>query len=137
MFKNHNGTNRPNAVFLLIGLNAVSYLVQHKNEDSPLYKKARLVPQAVVQHPISQSPTILSSMFTHANMAHLIFNMIALYQFGRPVEHQFGFWSLLLIFFASGIGSNLMYVLTHTDQEIGLVGASGAISGIMSAYFFE
>lgn len=99
--------------------------------------RGALIPFEFTQNPKENASTLVSSMFTHANFSHLIFNMFALYQFGRPLEHVYGFVKTLIIYFGSGIGANIMYTLTHSEQEIGLVGASGAISGVMAAYFLE
>lgn len=140
MFKNHSGTRLPKAVFLLIGLNSLLYLMQPSREkgmSKTQSLRGALIPSELTRNPRENAGTVVSSMFTHANLSHLLFNMLALYQFGRPLENVYGFWKTLLIYFGSGVGANLMYTLTHTEQNIGLVGASGAISGVMSAYFLE
>ncbi len=72
-------------------------------------------------------------MFTHANITHLIFNMLSLYIFGRAVEHRVGSREFLLYYLLvgtlSGIASYCMYYLTGTN--VILVGASGAIYGLL------
>jgi membrane associated rhomboid family serine protease len=76
-----------------------------------------------------------SSMFMHADMWHLIGNMIYLWAFGRRVEDACGSWRFLAFYLISGmvasIGSEI-FNTAHTD--IPGIGASGAIAGIMGAY---
>lgn len=96
-----------------------------------------LVPQELVAAPLSQWPRVLSSMFAHYDLLHLVFNMSALYRFGVPIEKVWGHWPLLGLYLFSGIGTNIVYTLLNRKSNVGLVGASAAISGVMAAYFFQ
>jgi membrane associated rhomboid family serine protease len=136
LFKHHNGTKTPKAVLLLIGLNCLIYLMQASSRKT-MNTDMALVPKEFINNPVSESKTLVTSMFSHANLTHLFYNMFAIFQFGVPVEHVYGLAKFLIIYFGSGIGSNIMYALTHQGQDIPLLGASAAISGIMSAYFLE
>lgn len=76
---------------------------------------------------------LLTSMFLHADVMHLIFNMLALYILGRDIERFFGRTKFLLIYFISGlIGSSFSYLIVSNVS----VGASGAIFGLMGANLF-
>jgi rhomboid protease GluP len=76
---------------------------------------------------------LLTSMFLHADLMHLIFNMLALYILGRDIERFFGKTKFLLIYFGSGlIGSAFSYLIVSNVS----VGASGAIFGLMGANLF-
>ena len=76
---------------------------------------------------------LLSAMFLHADLMHLIFNMMALYILGKDIERFFGKKKFLAIYFLSGlVGSAASYLLVENIS----VGASGAIFGLMGANLF-
>lgn len=73
----------------------------------------------------------ISSMFMHANITHILFNMLALLSFGPHVENQLGERKFILFYFIMGIGAALLQMsLTHGA----MIGASGAIFGVMVYY---
>ncbi len=74
------------------------------------------------------------SMFLHGGFLHLLFNMWSLWIFGNNVEEAFGGIGYLLLYAASGIVATLGFVLLNPDSTVPLIGASGAIAGIMGAY---
>jgi rhomboid family protein len=78
---------------------------------------------------------ILTSMFLHASWLHLIANMWVLAIFGDNIEDHFGHFRYLLFYLASGLGASLMHIVFNLDSTIPSVGASGAIAGVMGAYF--
>lgn len=76
---------------------------------------------------------LFTAMFLHANIMHLIFNMMALYILGRDIERFFGKPKFLLIYFVSGlVGAGASFLLVSGVS----VGASGAIFGLMGANLF-
>jgi len=77
--------------------------------------------------------TIFSSMFLHGNIIHLLGNMLFLWVFGRNIEIKIGSLKFLIFYFLCGIFSVLTYALIE-DKTMSLVGASGAISGVLGAY---
>jgi membrane associated rhomboid family serine protease len=78
---------------------------------------------------------ILTSMFLHAGFWHLIGNMFFLWMFGGQVENRLGPWLFSLLYLFSGIGAAWLHHLVNASSAVPLVGASGAISGIVGAYF--
>lgn len=78
---------------------------------------------------------ILTSMFLHASWLHVIFNMWALWIFGDNVEDHLGHLSYLGFYLASGIIAAIVHMLFNIGSTVPTVGASGAIAGIMGAYF--
>ncbi len=82
---------------------------------------------------------ILTSAFAHEDPIHLLMNMISLYNVGSFVELYFGHFWMAVIYFASMIGGKLLSLYirhaNHDDYSSSL-GASGAISGLLGAYFF-
>jgi len=77
---------------------------------------------------------LLTSGFLHVNWGHLVFNMLSLYFFSGPIENNFSSFQLLLIYFTSLIGGNLLTLFVHRNHgEYSSVGASGAVCGIIFA----
>lgn len=74
------------------------------------------------------------SMFLHGGVAHLLFNMWSLWIFGNNVEEAFGGFGYLFMYLASGVAATFGFVLMNPDATVPLVGASGAIAGVMGAY---
>jgi membrane associated rhomboid family serine protease len=75
------------------------------------------------------------SLFLHGSGWHLLGNMVFLWIFGNNVEHRLGKWPFLLAYLASGAVATLSFGLLAGDSMTPLVGASGAISGILGLYF--
>jgi membrane associated rhomboid family serine protease len=75
-------------------------------------------------------------MFLHGGWAHLIGNMLYLYVFGDNVEDNFGRARFLLFYLLCGIGATLAQVLVDPASTMPMIGASGAISGVLAAYLF-
>ncbi len=78
---------------------------------------------------------ILTSMFLHGGWWHVISNMWALWIFGDNVEDHLGHGLYLLFYLLSGIAGALVHVIFNINSTLPTVGASGAIAGVMGAYF--
>ncbi len=78
---------------------------------------------------------IFTGMFMHASWLHLISNMWVLYIFGDNVEDYLGHFRYLLFYLVTGIAAALLHTAFNPLSRIPSVGASGAIAGIMGAYF--
>jgi membrane associated rhomboid family serine protease len=89
----------------------------------------RYVPAAAAIVPV------FTSMFMHASWLHLIFNMWALWIFGDNVEDYLGHTLYLMFYLISGVAAALLHTLFNIGSTIPSVGASGAIAGVMGAYF--
>jgi membrane associated rhomboid family serine protease len=76
--------------------------------------------------------TIFTSMFLHGSIFHLLSNMLFLWVFGRNIESKIGSFRFLIFYFLCGLFSVLSYGLLESSSY--LIGASGAISGILGAY---
>jgi len=77
--------------------------------------------------------TFVTSIFLHADLSHLFFNVLALFFFGTSVERLIGHRSFVTLFFISGMVGNLGYLITSTNPLIPAIGASGAIYGVVGA----
>jgi membrane associated rhomboid family serine protease len=78
---------------------------------------------------------ILTSMFMHGSWLHIIFNMWALWIFGDNVEDTLGHFRYLLFYLLSGIAASGLHYVFNANSQVPSVGASGAIAGVMGAYF--
>jgi len=78
---------------------------------------------------------VFSSMFLHANLIHLISNMWMLWIFGDNVEDCMGHGRYLLFFLLCGVASVAAQSIANPQSAIPMIGASGAISGVLGAYF--
>jgi membrane associated rhomboid family serine protease len=77
---------------------------------------------------------ILTSMFLHGGLGHVLFNMWFLWIFGNNVEEAFGHVRYLVMYVIGGIAATLVFVVANPDSTIPLVGASGAIAAVLGAY---
>lgn len=78
---------------------------------------------------------ILFSMFLHAGWLHLVGNMLFLFVFGRSIEDRYGHGRFLFLYFASGFAAALLYIEVSAGSRVPSIGASGAIAGVLGAYF--
>jgi membrane associated rhomboid family serine protease len=76
----------------------------------------------------------LTAIFVHGGWVHLLGNMLFLWVFGNNVEDRFGRLGFLLFYLAVGVVSTYAYALARPDAVEPLVGASGAVSGVLGAY---
>jgi membrane associated rhomboid family serine protease len=78
--------------------------------------------------------TLFTSLFLHANLAHLAGNMVFLWIFGDNVEDRLGHLGFAAFYLAAGLAADAAHVLSHPYSPVPTLGASGAISGVMGAY---
>ena len=90
--------------------------------------------ELLVPHPVPLYGTILTSMFVHGGLFHLAGNMLYLWIFGDNVEDRLGRVRYLLFYLLSGVGAAATQILSDPHSQIPMVGASGAISGVLGAY---
>ncbi len=78
--------------------------------------------------------TLLTSMFLHGGITHILGNMLFLWVFGDNVEDRLGHVRFLIFYLATGLAASAAHVLVDPASAIPTVGASGAISGVLGAY---
>ena len=136
----------PLVTILLIGLNIAVFLLQVTTPGSVKQSvwMFGVIPYEFF-HPgtvqiagrVVPPLTVITGMFTHGGFLHLSFNMLFLWVFGRNVEDDFGKFGFLIFYFGAGIIATLAFVLAFPSTQIPLVGASGAIAGVLGAYFLR
>ncbi|MCL4873015.1 rhomboid family intramembrane serine protease [bacterium] len=79
--------------------------------------------------------TLLTAMFVHGGLLHLGGNMLFLWIFGDNVEDRFGHFRFLFFYLAAGVAASMVHILIEPGSVVPMVGASGAIAGVLGAYF--
>lgn len=83
---------------------------------------------------IGEETTLLTYMFFHADVFHLVGNMLFLWVFGDNVEDAMGHLRFLVFYLACGVFAGLFHVVMVPDSDLPLIGASGAVAGVIAAY---
>lgn len=91
---------------------------------------------AALGYPPQDYLPFLSCMFLHAGWSHLLFNVWLIWIFGDNVEDVMGKWRFLIFYLLCGLVGSLIHVAYNPDSQMPTVGASGAIAGVLGAYFF-
>ncbi len=127
----------------LIAVNVTIYFVFQTNlllDAQPgLIDTLSLKPRDVVlikpflQH-IPEQYRLVSYMFLHGSFLHLFFNMIFLFVFGDNVEDAMGHYRFIIFYLICGIAAALVHGALTESPDLPLIGASGAISGVVGAY---
>ena len=81
--------------------------------------------------------TIFTSMFMHGGFMHLIGNMLYMWIFADNIEDNLGPTRFTIFYLLSGIGAAMTQVLMNTHSQVPMVGASGAIGGVLGAYLIN
>jgi membrane associated rhomboid family serine protease len=93
-----------------------------------------LIPAEFISDPRGTWPNLFSSMFLHGGWFHIINNMWVLFIFGDNVEAGMGKIRYLLFYLLSGVAAALMQIYTLPTSLIPMIGASGAVAGVLGAY---
>lgn len=128
----------------IIGINVVFFLVQLAQgpaHDHFVYLYGLVpakftIPQVSAYFSFSQKTlSLLTFMFLHGGLLHLIGNMWSLYIFGDNVEDRLGSVRYGVFYLLCGLASGMSHLLLNASSNIPTIGASGAIAGVMGAYF--
>mgnify|MGYP001296197350 CR=1 FL=1 len=147
--KDDNPTSgKPIVTFFLIGLCVLIFLLQLGSQSyktGQLFYSYGLIPSVLMGH--NQLPvdlyavpafvTIFTSMFMHGGFMHLIGNMLYMWIFADNIEDNLGMSKFLIFYLLSGMGAAMTQVLIDTQSQIPMVGASGAIGGVLGAYLIN
>ncbi len=93
-----------------------------------------MVPASIAHHRSGSSITLITSLFLHAGFAHVAGNMLYLFIFGPAIEERMGWKRYLIFYLIAGVIAGLAMVAMGPESRIPVVGASGAIAGILGAY---
>jgi len=125
----------PFVTYTIIGINSLVFIYQYL-----------ILPPELLGHIISTyaltpaAPsviTVFTSMFMHGGLMHIIFNMWFLWIFGDNIESVLGHKRYVLFYLLCGVGAALAQIQINTGSQIPMVGASGAIAGVLGAYLIR
>lgn len=133
----------PFVTVLLIVINIVLYLYEHalgENGVRVFIASYALVPErlfhadTVVHGPVPAGVTIFTSMFLHGGLFHIAGNMLYLWIFGNNIEDAMGRMRFVAFYLVCGAIAALGHAILNTRSTVPMIGASGAISGVLGAY---
>jgi len=128
----------PYVTYALIAINVLAYAVESfllaRHGDAYVVAGYGLVPTRIAADPGGEAFTVLTSMFMHGGLGHLASNMLFLWIFGDNVEDAIGHFRYVVFYLACGVCAAAAQVLTNPASPVAMVGASGAIAGVLGAY---
>ena len=147
--KDDNPTSgKPIVTYLIISLCVLIFLTQLVSQTyktGQLFYSYGLIPSVLMGH--NQLPldlyiipawlTIFTSMFMHGGFMHLAGNMLYMWIFADNIEDNLGGKNFFIFYVLSGIGAAMTQVLIDTHSQVPMVGASGAIGGVLGAYLIN
>lgn len=136
--RDHNPSGRtPFVTYVLIAVNVVIFLYSWPLSDQPrllasFYSDYALFPARVSSGQDLQG--LVTSMFLHGGIMHLLGNMLFLWIFGDNLEDEMGHLGFLIFYLIGGIGAGLAQVISEPVSQIPTIGASGAVAAVMGGY---
>lgn len=95
-----------------------------------------VIPRALFSDPTGNWYRLITATFLHGGWLHIGFNMLFLYIFGNNVEDRMGHFKYGIFYLLVGVIANLAQAFTSSHAVIPMLGASGAVAGVLGAYFF-
>jgi membrane associated rhomboid family serine protease len=134
--RDHNPSGRfPVITYLLIAIN--TFVTVYMLGLSPSALDTFVTQYALIPAVITSGQNLVSlftAMFLHAGLGHLISNMLFLHIFGDNLEDTLGHLKFLIFYFICGLGAAVLQILFSPGSQIPMLGASGAIAGVMGGY---
>jgi membrane associated rhomboid family serine protease len=138
---NINSRTIPFVNVLIIFANIAVFIHELKMPDSAslesFVRTWGFVPKTFLLSPFEGTVNLLASLFIHGGWMHILGNMLYLWIFGDNVEDRIGHFRYLLFYILVGSTASLSQMALHPESSLPLVGASGAIAGVMGAYFLS
>jgi membrane associated rhomboid family serine protease len=140
-YKDDNPTTSfPSVTIGIISLNIVVFILQvlSSGDGQRIVFAYGAIPHNIVSfestQPIHPFLTIFTSMFMHGGLFHIFGNMLYLWIFGNNIEDRLGHIRFIIFYLFCGIAAALSHVLTAPGSNVPMIGASGAVSGVLGAY---
>ena len=123
------------AIRLLVSINFIIFILQSiSSSENLFFPLFGLVPKLVWSELMLWQP--ITYMFLHGGVWHVLINMFVLWMFGSELERLWGKNRFIKFYFFTGIGAGLVTMIFSYNSMIPIVGASGAVYGILLAYGF-
>jgi membrane associated rhomboid family serine protease len=120
------------ATITLIVINIAIFVLQQVFDGSAAIHNLKFIPDQVRQGQHLYS--VVTAMFLHGSVAHIAANLYFLYTFGDNVEDFLGWLNFTLLYLVCGLIAQMSYFFSNMHSTIPVLGASGAISGVLAAY---
>lgn len=140
-FKDDNPTRRfPFLTISLIVINVLVFVIQAMSPADPrrIAYAYGAIPHLLLSfqavQPIHPFMTVFTSMFMHGSILHVGTNMLFLWIFGNNIEDRLGYGRFIPFYLLCGITAAYAHAITSPSSMIPMIGASGAVSGILGAY---
>ena len=122
----------PYVTVTIIVVNALVFVFELR---LPLTDRARFIEVYGIVPASVASVSLVTSMFLHGGWLHFLGNMLYLWIFGDNVEDRVGHGRFIVFYLTCGLAATLAQVVSNPTSVVPMVGASGAIAGVMGAYF--
>lgn len=125
---------------ILVFLKELALPTQHLNYFFYTYGvvPARAVEQAAAGAPLAVAAVpFITAMFIHGGWMHLLGNMLYLWIFGDNVEDRMGHIPYLFFYLSAGVIGSIAHIIANPGSQVPIIGASGAIAGVLGAYFLS
>ncbi len=132
---NIQGDSKPWITYTLIALNVLIFgymFFLPSNEIRGIYDVYATTPTEILNG--EEFSTLMTNMFLHGGILHLLGNMLFLWIFADNIEIVLGKIPFILFYIAGGVFASLAHVFTNMDSSIPSLGASGALAAVMGAY---
>jgi membrane associated rhomboid family serine protease len=138
-YKDDNPTRRPPVVTLaIIALNVLVFIMELAGNMQAMAFNYGAIPRAMLtlqsNQPISPVLTVFTAMFLHGGFLHIGGNMLYFWIFGNNIEDKLGHGRFLVFYLLSGVVAAYSNALVDPTSTVPMIGASGAIAGILGAY---
>ena len=125
----------PFVTYIIIGINSLVFIYQYL--ILPPESLGHIISTYALTPAAPSVITVFTSMFMHGGLMHIIFNMWFLWIFGDNIESVLGHKRYALFYLLCGVGAALAQIQINTGSQIPMVGASGAIAGVLGAYLIR
>jgi len=125
----------PFVTYTIIGINSLVFIYQYL--ILPPESLGHIISTYALTPAAPSVITVFTSMFMHGGLMHIIFNMWFLWIFGDNIESVLGHKRYVLFYLLCGVGAALAQIQINTGSQIPMVGASGAIAGVLGAYLIR
>jgi len=125
----------PFVTYTIIGINSLVFIYQYL--ILPPESLGHIISTYALTPAAPSVITVFTSMFMHGGLMHIIFNMWFLWIFGDNIESVLGHKRYVLFYLICGVGAALAQIQVNTGSQIPMVGASGAIAGVLGAYLIR
>lgn len=130
-----------NTCLIAANIAVFAFEVHAARNAEPLFARFAMVPARITHlgarsgYRFDSVATLVTSLFLHAGLLHIAGNMLYLFIFGPAVEERLGHLRFLWFYLLSGIAAGLAMIAMGPDSRVAVIGASGAIAGVLGAYF--